>query len=321
MDSGKKISVIVPCFNEEEGLETFHQTLIRFLPDQYHYEIIYVNDGSTDRTLQVILNLTGNNPAIRYISLSRNFGHQNALKAGYDFASGDCAISIDADLQHPPAVIPELIRKWEEGFEIVNTSRNDHPNTTYTKAISSRLFYQLMRKLSDIEIENGMADFRLIDQKVLQQLKLFPENFLFFRGIIPWMGFKQTIVQFNANERLAGSTKYTLRKMLKFAVTGITAFSVKPLRLSIYLGSAFAFLAFLYGLYVTYIYVYTDKAITGWTSIILSILLVGGINLLMLGIIGEYLGKLFMENKRRPNYLISETNLDIFPAQNHRTNI
>ncbi|HEX7583412.1 MAG TPA: glycosyltransferase family 2 protein [Prolixibacteraceae bacterium] len=311
MESGKKISVIVPCFDEEEGLTTFNQTLIRYLPANYQYEIIYVNDGSRDNTFQVILTLAQTNPAIKYISFSRNFGHQNALKAGYDFASGDCAISLDADLQHPPDVIPELISKWEEGFEIVNTIRNDHHSISFAKKTSSRIFYQIMRKLSDVNIENGMADFRLIDKKVLKQLKLFSENYLFFRGIIPWMGFKQTIVPFIANERFAGTTKYTFRKMLRFATTGVTAFSVKPLKLSIYLGSAIALLSFIYGLYAAYIHLFTDRAITGWTSVIFSVLFIGGINLLMLGIIGEYLGKLFIENKRRPNYLISETNLEV----------
>ncbi|HCY43112.1 MAG TPA: glycosyltransferase [Prolixibacteraceae bacterium] len=309
METRKKISVIVPCFNEEEGLPTFNKELIRVLPETYFHEIIYVNDGSSDNTFRVILALAKENPTIKYISFSRNFGHQNALKAGYDFASGDCAISLDADLQHPPDVIPALISKWEEGFEIVNTIRNDHASITYTKKISSGIFYKIMRKLSDVNIENGMADFRLIDKKVLKQLKLFNENFLFFRGLIPWMGFSQTNVEFTAAERFAGTTKYTLKKMLKFATTGVTAFSVKPLRLSIYFGSVIAVLSFIYGLYAAYIHIFTDLAITGWTSVILSVLFVGGINLLMLGIIGEYLGKLFIENKRRPNYLISETNL------------
>ncbi len=309
MELRRKISVIVPCFNEEESLETFNKTLLQFLPGNYDYEVIYVNDGSRDNTFQVILNLAKDNQHIKYISFSRNFGHQNALKAGYDFASGDCAISLDADLQHPPAVIPELIARWEEGFEIVNTIRADHDSISYTKKLSSGIFYQIMRKLSDVNIENGMADFRLIDKKVLKQLKLFSENYLFFRGIIPWMGFRQAIVPFKANERFAGTTKYTFKKMLKFATSGVTSFSVKPLRLSIYLGFMFAFLAFMYGLYATYAFLFTDQAVTGWTSVILSVLFVGGINLLMLGIIGEYLGKLFIENKRRPNYLISETNL------------
>jgi dolichol-phosphate mannosyltransferase len=310
MESGKKISVIVPCFNEEESLATFHHTLIQFLPENHTYELIYVNDGSRDNTLPVIMSLSAINPNIRYISLSRNFGHQNALKAGYDFATGDCAISLDADLQHPPSVIPELLAKWEEGFEIVNTIRIDHDSISLQKKFSSQIFYRIMRKLSDVNIENGMADFRLIDKKVLKQLKLFPENYLFFRGIIPWMGFQQINVPYKANERFAGKTKYTFRKMLKFASTGVTAFSVKPLRLSIYLGSVIAVLTFIYGIYAAYIHLFTDKALTGWTSVIMSVLFIGGINLLMLGIIGEYLGKLFIENKRRPNYLISETNFE-----------
>lgn len=310
MNSFRKISVVVPCFNEEEGLKTFNEILIQFLPRIYDYEIIYINDGSSDNTFHIIRALAENNPKIKYISFSRNFGHQNALKAGYDFASGDCAISLDADLQHPPAVIPELISKWEEGFEIVNTIRHDHQSISLAKKISSGLFYRIMKKLSDVNIENGMADFRLVDKKVLKELKRFQENYLFFRGIIPWMGFKQATVEFTANERFAGTTKYTFRKMLKFATTGVTAFSVKPLRISIYLGSVIALLSFIYGLYAIYIHLFTSQAVTGWTSVIISVLFVGGINLLMLGIIGEYLGKLFIENKRRPNYLISETNMD-----------
>lgn len=310
MNSFRKISVVVPCFNEEESLKTFNETLLQFLPRNYDYEIIYINDGSSDNTFQEIKALADNNPQIKYISFSRNFGHQNALKAGYDYASGDCAISLDADLQHPPAVIPDLIAKWEQGFEIVNTIRHDHQSISLAKKMSSGLFYRIMKKLSDVNIENGMADFRLVDKKVLKELKRFQENYLFFRGIIPWMGFKQTTVEFTANERFAGTTKYTFRKMLKFATTGVTAFSVKPLRISIYLGSVIALLSFIYGLYAVYVHFFTNQAVTGWTSVIISVLFVGGINLLMLGIIGEYLGKLFIENKRRPNYLISETNID-----------
>lgn len=309
MESGKKISVIVPCFNEEEGLKVFNKTLMAALPEKYTYEIIYVNDGSSDRTYQVIVELANENPQIKYISFSRNFGHQNALKAGYDYASGDCAISLDADLQHPPEIIPILIKEWEEGFEIVNTFRHDHQSISFAKKTTSGLFYKLMNTLSDVTIENGMADFRLIDKKVMKQLKLFQENYLFFRGIIPWMGFKQTVVPFTANKRFAGATKYTFKKMVKFASTGVTAFSVKPLKISIYLGTFIALGAFLYGLFALYVHLFTNHAVTGWTSVIISVLFVGGINLLMLGIIGEYLGKLFIENKRRPNYLISDTNM------------
>ncbi len=309
MDYKKKISVIVPCFNEEESLLAFNQTLFRYLPEMYCYEIIYVNDGSRDKTLPIILSLAKENTSVKYISFSRNFGHQNALKAGYDFASGDCAICLDADLQHPPEVIPELIAKWEEGFEIVNTIRKDHNSISAKKKLSSQIFYKLMRSLSDVQIETGMADFRLVDKKVLKQLNLFRENFLFFRGIIPWMGFRQANIEFKANERFAGTTKYTVKKMLTFAITGVTAFSIKPLRLSIYIGSFIAMLSFLYGLYAVIFFLFTDKVITGWTSVIISVLFVGGINLLMLGVIGEYLGKIFIENKRRPNYLISESNL------------
>ncbi len=309
MEPEKKITVIVPCLNEEESLVAFNKNLFQHLPSNYKYEVIYVNDGSRDNTLHIIHTLAKENTSVKYISFSRNFGHQNALKAGYDFASGDCAISLDADLQHPPAIIPELIAKWEKGFEIVNTIRKDHKTISAKKKWTSKLFYLFIRKFSDVNIENGMADFRLVDKKVMKQLKLFHENFLFFRGIFPWMGFRQGNIEFTSNDRYAGTTKYTFKKMLKFATSGVTAFSVKPLRLSVYLGLVIAFFSFLYGLYAAYIFMFTNKAITGWASVIISVLFVGGINLLMLGIIGEYLGKLFIENKQRPNYLVSESNL------------
>jgi len=307
-----RITVVVPIYQEEKNIVPLYERLEKVTNaiKDTQWEYIFVNDGSKDRSLVELKRLAAQDQKVRVIDLSRNFGKEIALTAGVNAVNSDAVICMDADLQHPPDVIPELISKWEEGFEIVNTIRNDHQSISFAKKTSSRIFYQIMRKISDVNIENGMADFRLIDKKVLKQLKLFSENYLFFRGIIPWMGFKQTVVPFIANERFAGTTKYTFRKMLRFATTGVTAFSVKPLKLSIYLGSAIALLSFIYGLYAAYIHLFTDRAITGWTSVIFSVLFIGGINLLMLGIIGEYLGKLFIENKRRPNYLISETNLD-----------
>lgn len=309
MNISRKISIVIPCFNEESGLQLFHDELISCLPDSYSYEIIYVNDGSTDGTLAILRKLASADKRVHFILFTRNFGHQNALKAGFDYATGDCAISMDADLQHPPQLITQLLEKWEEGFETVNTLRIDHVNIPFLKKFTSNSFYKLMNRLSDVPIEQGVADFRLIDRKVLDQLKNLNENNIFLRGQIKWLGFRQTIVPFQAGERVAGQSKYTFRKMLKLALSGITSFSVKPLRVSIYLGLSFAILSFLYGLYALYVFAFTDAALPGWTSIVLSVLFVGGINLLMLGIIGEYLGKLFVESKRRPNYIISETDL------------
>ncbi len=309
MNSSKKVSIVIPCFNEEKVLEQFFLELSKQLPTSCTFEIIFINDGSQDNTLHIIKKLVSENSSINYISFSRNFGHQNALKAGYDYATGDCAISMDADLQHPPSLIISLIEKWNEGFDIVNTIRKDHDSISLRKKLGSKLFYQLINRLSDVEIGKGMADFRLLDRKVLDQLKHFTENFIFFRGIVPWLGFKQANIPYQAAERLAGETKYTFKKMLHFASAGVTSFSVRPLRYSIYLGLFFATLAFLYVIFAIFAFLFTDQTITGWTSLIVSIMFFGGINLIMLGIIGEYLGKLFIENKRRPNYLIDETNL------------
>lgn len=304
------VSVIVPCYNESQALNLFFQELKKHLPQKYSYQIIFVNDGSTDDTQEIIKAISTEHSFAHYISFSRNFGHQNALKAGFDLSSGDCAICLDSDLQHPPEIIPELLKKWEQGFESVVTKRIDHDSISFFKKSTSKLFYKLTNRLSDIKLEEGIADFRLLDRKVIDALKELSENQIFLRAVIQWLGFKQTVIEYKAAERVAGESKYTIRKMFSFALSGITAFSIKPLRFSIYLGSLIASLAFIYGFYALYINIFTSQAIPGWTSIVMSILFIGGLNLLMLGIIGEYLGKLFIQNKRRPNYIISETDLD-----------
>lgn len=307
----KKVSIIVPCYNESQALVLFYEELKKNLHQPYEYEIILVNDGSKDDTLNIIKEIATKDSVVHFISLSRNFGHQNALKAGFDLASGDCAICLDSDLQHPPELIPELLEKWEQGFESVITKRINHDSISFFKKHTSRLFYKLTNRLSDVKLEDGVADFRLLDRKVIDALKDFSENQIFLRAVIQWLGFKQFMIEYKAAERVAGESKYTVRKMFSFALAGITAFSIKPLRFSIYLGSIIASLAFLYGVYALFVHVFTDQAIPGWTSILMSVLFIGGLNLLMLGIIGEYLGKLFIENKKRPNYIISETDLKV----------
>jgi dolichol-phosphate mannosyltransferase len=239
---------------------------------------------------------------INYISLSRNFGHQAALKAALDRASGDCVISLDADMQHPPEILPVLVDKWQEGFDIVYTVRQDGK-------IVPKIFYALMNRLAEVKITPGTADFRLLDRVVVDVLKNFNEPAPFMRGLIPWVGFKQRAVSYEPGERLTGKSKYSLSQMLAFAVSGITSFSIKPLRTTIYLGLLISFAAFLYALYALYIRFFTDQAVTGWTSVIISVLFIGGVQLVMLGIIGQYLGMLFLESKRRPSYIIMETSL------------
>ncbi|HNW51104.1 MAG TPA: glycosyltransferase family 2 protein [Prolixibacteraceae bacterium] len=306
----KKISIVVPCFNESDGIREFYKVITSVIENKYNYEIILVDDGSKDHTLKIIQELAQEDNHIKYISFSRNFGHQNAVKAGLDHASGDAVISLDADLQHPPQLIPQLIDKWQEGYEVVYTIREEHESISLMKKMTSRFFYKISNSLSETKVEPGAADFRLLDRKVVDAIKQMPENYLFLRGLIAWVGFKQYAIKYKANERFAGESKYTFKKMVKFASTGITSFSTKPLKISIYLGTTFALVAFAFAVYALIIYSFTDKAIQGWASIVIGIMFFSGINLLMLGIIGEYLGKMFIENKRRPNYIVGETNID-----------
>lgn len=299
------VSVVIPCYNEEGNIAMIVSKIEKALAD-YKYEIIFVDDGSTDNTLGILKSQHTENPKVEYIALSRNFGHQNALKAGLDNAKGDVIISLDADLQHPPEVMNKLISKWEDGYEVVYTIRKDHKRIGFFKKITSRLFYKIINLMSNTRIHEGAADFRLLDKKVVRELQKLTENYLFIRGLISWIGFKQTSVEYVAKERHSGATKYSLLKMFRFALAGITSFSIKPLRLSLYLGVFIALVSFLYGIYAVIVTLFTDQTLAGWGSLIASVLFVGGIQLMMLGVIGEYLGKLFMENKKRPNYIIRE---------------
>lgn len=303
-----KVSVVIPCFNERDNLPVLYQQLIEILQNYPSHEILFVDDGSSDESLDIIKSLAKDDENVRYISLSRNFGHQHALKAGLDHATGDCVISLDADLQHPPQLIPALIEKWQQGFDVVNTIRGKQQSLPLGKRLSSGMYYRLINSLSNVEIKPGAADFRLLDRKVVDALKQFNENYLFLRGLIPWLGFMQTEINFEPANRHAGKTKYSFVRMLRFALDGITSFSSRPLYLSIALGGIIAGLAFLYGIYALYMYLFTEATLPGWTSTTASVLFIGGIQLIMIGIIGIYLGKLFIENKKRPNYIIGSKN-------------
>lgn len=304
------LSVVVPIMNEEGNIGNLIERVAQSLVNVPDYELIFVNDGSTDQTLNVIKEFSGKNRKIKYISFSRNFGHQSALRAGIDFAGGDCIVSMDGDLQHPPELIPDMIHKWREGYDIVYTIRKDTAETGLFKRVTSSFFYKLINSLSDVEIDPGSADFRLIDRSVADALKGFKENPVFYRGLVRWLGFKQYALEYVPEKRFWGTTKYSLRKMLKFAITGITSFSIKPLHFSTILGTLMAIVSFLYGMYAVAMKVFTDQTIPGWTSLLIVVALIGGIQLLMIGVLGEYLGKLFIESKQRPPYLIRETNME-----------
>lgn len=305
----KLISIVIPAFNETENIPRIVDAidkLFRTIP--HNYEIILVADGCTDNTMETIEKLTETNKQVYFIELSRNFGHQLALKAGLDHANGDCVISMDCDLQHPPEIIPELLAKWELGYEVVYTIRQEDKKLPLGKRITSNLFYKTINSLSDVEIETGSADFRLLDKNVVSVIKNFHENEPFLRGLVKWVGFRNTSIPYYPNERYSGKSKYSLKKMIRFALQGVTSFSVRPLYGAIYLGFIFSMLSVMYLPYVLYAF-HSGKEVSGWASIIMTIVFFGGLKLIILGIIGIYVGKMFMQVKNRPNYIIRSTNL------------
>jgi glycosyltransferase involved in cell wall biosynthesis len=303
------LSVVIPAFNESENIHHMLDVLENELVKYDNYEVIIVDDGSSDNSLEVIKEQHRLNNRFNYISLSRNFGHQFALKAGLDNSKGDCVISMDGDLQHPPELIHQMIDLWLAGNDVVYTIREDGDDVTNFKKRTASFFYFLVNKIADVKITKGAADFRLLDRKVVNIISSINDAHLFLRGVIPWIGFKQVPVKYKANKRFAGESKYTFFKMFKFATNGITSFSVKPLQLSIYCGFIISSLAFVYGIYAIFISLFTNIVISGWTSMIASVLFLGGIQLIFAGIIGEYIGRIFIQTKNRPNYIVKETSL------------
>ena len=310
MEIQKKISIVIPSFNEEGNISIIVNTLHEvFQKTNYNYELIFVDDGSKDKTLSVLQELSKKDSKLFYAELSRNFGHQNALMAGLDIASGDCFITMDGDMQHPPELIPQLLSKWEEGYDVVYTRRLEDKNLPYFKKATSKYFYKFINYISEINIEEGTADFRLMDKKVAKVFFNFTENELFIRGLINWVGFKQFAIDYVPNDRFSGNSKYTTKKMMQFAVKGITSFSIRPLYLSIFLGISISVFGFVFYLLYVFYSIYFGHVISGWASVIFTIVFFGGLNLIVLGIIGIYVGKLYMQSKNRPNYIIRETNL------------
>jgi polyisoprenyl-phosphate glycosyltransferase len=305
----KLISIVVPVYNEKNNVAILVKTLAHVFSNlPYRYNIIFVEDGSIDDTLQEIRDLATSDEHIRYVSFSRNFGHQAAIKAGLDVADGDCVITMDGDLQHPPEMIPLLLQKWEEGYDVVYTLRKEDTKLPFFKRKSSSLFYRLLNRISDINVEKGTADFRLLNRKVVNILRNLHEYEPFFRGLVKWAGFKQLAVEYTPEKRFSGVTKFTSKKMVRFALQGITSFSIRPLYAAIYLGFICAALSVLYIPVVIYSY-YFGYTISGWASVIVTIIFFGGVQLMILGIIGLYLGKLFMQNKQRPLYIVKESNI------------
>jgi glycosyltransferase involved in cell wall biosynthesis len=301
------ISVVVPVYNEEAVIHESYSRLKMVLEGLNEpYELIFVNDGSRDATTAMIRRICDSDSTVRLIDFARNFGHQTAITAGMDYSVGEAIIVIDADLQDPPEVIPEMIAKWREGFDVVYGQRGQRKGETLFKRFTSAAFYRVLNKLTDVDIPVDTGDFRLIDRKVCNALKQVKERNRYIRGIISWLGFRQTGVEFIREKRFAGETKYPLKKMLRFAFDAITSFSYKPLKLATYMGVTVSLGGFGYLLVVLYLKMFTTSTVTGWASMMAVNLFFNGVVLLMLGIIGEYIGRIYDEAKGRPLYVVRE---------------
>jgi glycosyltransferase involved in cell wall biosynthesis len=300
-------SIIIPMYNEEEVIkETYYR--LKKVMDQSNqsYELLFVNDGSRDRSAEIITELAQTDKNIRLIGFSRNFGHQIAVTAGMDYAQGQTIVIIDADLQDPPEVIPQMLEKWHEGYDVVYGKRIKRHGETFFKKFTAFLFYRILGALTDGNIPRDTGDFRLIDRKVCDTMKKMNEKNRFLRGMVNWVGFRQTAVEYVRDQRWAGETKYPLKKMLKLAADGILSFSYKPLKLATYIGFLLSVSGFIYLIYVLYQKLFTDKTLAGWASIIAVNLVFNGITLLILGILGEYVGRIYEEVKGRPLYIVKE---------------
>ncbi|GAA4040670.1 glycosyltransferase family 2 protein [Hymenobacter glaciei] len=305
-----KLSVVIPIYNEEASLPSLYARLTSVVQGmQLPYELVFVNDGSMDRSFALLLDLAAADEHVRYIDLSRNFGHQIAVSAGLDAVSGSAVVIIDADLQDPPELIPELYQKMQEGYEVVYAKRRSRQGENAAKKLTARLFYRLLTRITHISIPVDTGDFRIISRKVVDGLKRMPEQNKFLRGQVSWIGYRQTFVEYDRAERAGGETGYTYRKMIRLALDGITAFSDAPLKAATLGGFAVSGIAFLVMLYTLYSKYITHDYEPGWPSLMISILFLGGVQLISVGIIGEYIARLSVNVRNRPLYMVAQTNI------------
>jgi polyisoprenyl-phosphate glycosyltransferase len=303
-----KLSVIVPCFNEEDVvLPTYARLSAVLVTITTDYEIIFVDDGSQDRTAFRLADICNTNPNVRVIRLARNFGHQNAIAAGLASASGDAIVIIDADLQDPPEIIPEFVAKWREGFEVVVGQRLERPQETLFKRVTAHAFYRILNGMSDVPIHLDAGDFRLLDRKVLDALNRMPERYRLLRGMVSWVGFRQAAVPYKRAARFAGTTKYSLSRMFSLALDGLISFSTVPLRLMTLIGLATFTIAMVGIGYAVIARLTTNNWVPGWTLMFIAQLLLGSLNMLGLGLLGEYIGRIYGEAKQRPLYIVAES--------------
>ena len=300
-------SVVVPAYNEEEVITESYKRLTKvMLSMDETYELIFVNDGSRDRTANIIAEIIQADPSVKLINFTRNFGHMPAITAGMEYAKGDAVIIIDADLQDPPEVLPNMAALWKEGYDVVYGKRKERVGETAFKKFSAKIFYRFINNMVPIDLPVDTGEFRLMDRKVCDAVNRLAERHRYIRGLVSWVGFKQTAYEYVRVERFAGTTKYPLRKMMSFAMDAITAFSYKPLKLATSLGFTISVCSFIYMLIILWQALFTDTTVTGWASTVGLILFTQGIVLMILGLMGEYIGRIFEEVKRRPVYIVQE---------------
>ncbi|MCL6456407.1 MAG: glycosyltransferase family 2 protein [Gorillibacterium sp.] len=302
-----RFSIVVPVYNEQEVISETYRRLSEVMQRQPEsYELVFVNDGSRDRTAEIVRGFALEDNTVRLIDFSRNFGHQVAISAGMDYAAGDAIVVIDADLQDPPEVILEMITKWKQGYDVVYGKRLKRKGETFFKKATAKMFYRLLRSMTTVDIPVDTGDFRLIDRKVCDVLRNLKEKNRYVRGLVSWVGFKQTSVEYVREERFAGETKYPLKKMIRFALDGITSFSYKPLKLATYLGMTVSLVSFVYLVIIILQKLFTNSAEIGWTSTVAILLFFNGMILMLMGVIGEYIGRIYEETKDRPLYIVRE---------------
>jgi polyisoprenyl-phosphate glycosyltransferase len=310
------ISVVVPAYNEAACLPQLLKMLSVTLKEYPAFEIIVVDDGSSDGTSALLEEAAAANACVQFVSLSRNFGHQAALRAGLAYASGDAVISMDADLQHPIELLDSMIQIWRQGYDVVTTTRIDAQTNSLAKRLASRAYYWLLNFLSDTKVEPGSADFRLLDRKVVDTINGLQESEIFFRNLVPWLGFRSTQVAYVPNPRAAGASKYKVRKMISLAVSGIVSSSIRPLRFAMFLASIIAIGIAIYACYTIFEYFAYGDLVPGWATVVVAVCVIGALQLTVLGVIGEYLGRVLRQTRGRPSYIVTKTS---FGAQTNRS--
>jgi polyisoprenyl-phosphate glycosyltransferase len=305
------LSVIIPIYNEEQNIPVLYERMKHVMENLgLTYEFLFINDGSRDRSMQLIRELAKKDDAVHFINFSRNFGHQIAVTAGLDACKGEQVVIIDADLQDPPELIAEMRAKMEEGYEVVYARRNKRKGENFMKRWTAKMFYRTLAKITSIEIPLDTGDFRIMDRKIVDVLKKMPEQQKFLRGQISWAGFRQTYIAYDRDQRNAGETGYTYKKMMRFALDGITSFSNWPLKVATISGFVVSGITFLIALYALYSRFVTKDYVPGWTSLILAVLFIGGVQLITIGIIGEYISRLSANVRNRPLYVVADSNLN-----------